>query len=298
MYCTSGTRDLCQIMLPDAGQLQEEDAYYLNKHGYSKHRHAKRLYSEEDAQRALNHLDPVAFDSAVRLGKGMSFRFLPAGHILGAAIVIFEINGKRLLFSGDLGRSHDPIMRPPALPGEADFLEVKSTYGKRRHAVGDPEQILAAHIQRALERGGVMVIPAFAVGRAHMLVRLKQNHAIADVPVFLNSPMAVNAMRIYSEHRTEHRLSPDECAAACAVATMVNSADESRALNLRGGPMIIVSASGMAGWAPSRTRPRPPSSPTVSRRRRMNYAAASVKPWIGIAKYPITLMAFRWGDEL
>ena len=127
---------------------------------------------------------------------------------------------------------------------------VESTYGNRRHAVDNVEKMLADHLQRALKRGGVVVIPAFAVGRAqillHYLARLKQRGAIVDVPVFLNSPMAVNATRIFQNHRAEHRLTPDECKAACSVARMVNSADESRALNARGGPMIIISASGMA----------------------------------------------------
>ncbi len=250
VYCTTGTRDLCRILLPDAGHLQEEDARYVNKHGYSKHRNALPLYTEKDAQRALKHLEPVAFDTLTAIGKDIAFRLLPAGHILGAAMIAFEFNGKRLVFSGDLGRSHDPIMQPPALPREADYLVVESTYGNRRHATDDTEQALAMHLNRALARGGVVVIPAFAVGRAQllllMLARLKQRKVIPDVPVFLNSPMAVNATRIYRQHRTEHRLSADECAAACDVARMVNNADESRALNTRGGPMIIISASGMA----------------------------------------------------
>jgi len=141
-------------------------------------------------------------------------------------------------------------MHAPAAAGEADFLVVESTYGNRRHPADNPEQTLADHLKRALKRGGVVVIPAFAVGRAqallHYLARLKQRGAIPDVPVFLNSPMAVDATRIYHNHRAEHRLTPAECRAACSVARMVNSADESRALNTRGGPMIIISASGMA----------------------------------------------------
>ena len=129
VYCTTGTRDLCQILLPDAGHLQEEDARYINKHGFSKHRQALPLYTEQDAQRALKHLQPVAFDTSTALGNGISFRLLPAGHILGAAIIAFEIDGKRLVFSGDLGRSHDPIMQPPALPGEADYTEILAWLG-------------------------------------------------------------------------------------------------------------------------------------------------------------------------
>lgn len=250
VYCTPATRDLCGILLPDAGYLQEEEAHYANKHGYSKHREALPLFTEKDALRALKHLEPVAYDTPAQLGNGISFRLLRAGHILGAAMVALEVNGQRLVFSGDLGRPNDPIMCAPAAPGAADFLVVESTYGNRRHASDDAEQTLAVHVNRALGRGGVVVIPAFAVGRAqtllHYFARMKQRKVIPDVPIFLNSPMAVDATRIYHNHRAEHRLTPDECTAACAVAGMVNSADESRALNTRGGPMILISASGMA----------------------------------------------------
>ena len=250
VYCTPATLDLCRILLPDAGHLQEEEARYANKHGFSKHRKALPLFTEKDALRALKHLAPVAFGEPVSLGSDLAFRLLPAGHILGAAIVAFEAHGTRLVFSGDLGRLHDPIMRAPAAPGAADFLVVESTYGNRLHAPDDAQKLLAGHLKRALGRGGVVVIPAFAVGRAqtllHYLAQLKRLKAIPDVPVFLNSPMAIDATRIYHNHRAEHRLTRDECQAACTVAHMVNSADESRALNLRGGPMIIVSASGMA----------------------------------------------------
>ena len=250
VYCTPATRDLCGILLPDAGYLQEEEAHYANKHGYSKHREALPLFTEKDALRALKHLEPVAYDTPVQLGNGISFRLLRAGHILGAAMVALEVNGQRLVFSGDLGRPNDPIMCAPAAPGAADFLVVESTYGNRRHASDDAEQTLAVHVNRALGRGGVVVIPAFAVGRAqtllHYFARMKQRKVIPDVPIFLNSPMAVDATRIYHNHRAEHRLTPDECTSACAVAGMVNSADESRALNTRGGPMILISASGMA----------------------------------------------------
>ena len=250
VYCTPATRDLCGILLPDAGYLQEEEAHYANKHGYSKHREALPLFTEKDALRALKHLEPVAYDTPAQLGNGISFRLLRAGHILGAAMVALEVNGQRLVFSGDLGRPNDPIMCAPAAPGAADFLVVESTYGNRRHASDDAEQTLAVHVNRALGRGGVVVIPAFAVGRAqtllHYFARMKQRKVIPDVPIFLNSPMAVDATRIYHNHRAEHRLTPDECTSACAVAGMVNSADESRALNTRGGPMILISASGMA----------------------------------------------------
>ena len=250
IYCSQATHDLCQILLIDAGHLQEEEARFANKHGFSRHQPALPLYTIADAKRTLELFEPVVFAANVRSDNGFTFSLSPAGHILGAAIVTIEMEGKRLVFSGDLGRQNDPVMRPPTTINEADFLVVESTYGNRKHASDDPEQDLAKHLKRALGRDGVVVIPAFAVGRAqtllHFIARLKRAGEIPDVPVYLNSPMAINATRIYHNHRSEHRLTPDECKAACAVATMINSADESRALNERNGPMIIISASGMA----------------------------------------------------
>jgi metallo-beta-lactamase family protein len=251
VYCTRATLDLCKLLLPDSGHLQEEQARYANKHSFSRHKPALPLYTVEDAQRALRHFIPLDYDHPRMLDGGGSFRLLPAGHILGAAIVVAEAeNGRRLVFSGDLGRDDDPVMHPPATVPEADYLVVESTYGNRLHARTDPEAELAAHIERAVARGGVVVIPSFAVGRAqtllHLLARIKARGRLAGVPVYLNSPMAVDATRVFSHYRREHRLSEEECAAACRVATMVNTVPGSMELNNKRGPMIILSASGMA----------------------------------------------------
>ena len=249
VYCSRGTRDLCGILLPDSGHLQEEEARYANKRAFSKHKPALPLYTEDDARESLKRFAPVAFNKPFEVA-GCRASFRPAGHILGASIVLLEAKGLKLGFSGDLGRSNDPIMRPPVRLEEADYLVVESTYGNRRHETADAEGILGSHLSRALARGGVVVIPAFAVGRAQTLTffisRLKARGAIPDVPVFLNSPMAINATRLYHDYRSEHRLTAEECDAACSVAQMVHTADDSRALNSRKGPMIIISASGMA----------------------------------------------------
>jgi metallo-beta-lactamase family protein len=249
VYASRGTRDLCRILLPDSGHLQEEEARWANKRGFSKHTPALPLYTQDDARESLERFAPVGFGEAFDAG-GLRGSFMPAGHILGASIAAVQAGGMKILFSGDLGRSNDPIMRPPSRMHDADYLVVESTYGNRRHDAADAEDVMGSHLARALARGGVVVIPAFAVGRAQTLLlfisRLKAKGAIPDVPVFLNSPMAIDATRLYHEHRSEHRLTVDECAAACAVAKLVHTADESRALNSRGGPMIIISASGMA----------------------------------------------------
>ena len=250
VYCSKGTKDLCEILLPDAAHLQEEEARYANKRGISKHKPALPLFTMEDAQRALRHLHAVEFDEPVRLSETSTARFLPAGHILGAAMVMIESAGKQVLFSGDLGRPNDPVMRPPTSVDKADVLVLESTYGNRRHAQADPEEELGAHLSRTLGRGGVVVIPAFAVGRAqtllHLMARLKSRGKLAGAPIYLNSPMAVDATRIYHSYRSQHRLSVEECAAACGVAEFVNTPEASKELNGKAGPMVIVSASGMA----------------------------------------------------
>lgn len=250
VHASAGTRDLCALLLPDSGYLQEEDARYANKRGFSKHKPALPLYTEDDARASLERFAAVPFRKETAVARGFDLTLQPAGHILGASIASLTAGGVRVVFSGDLGRMNDPIMRPPSIVEEADYVVVESTYGNRLHEETDPEQTLGGHLARALARGGVVVLPAFAVGRAQALLyfisQLKRRGAIPDVPVYLNSPMAIDATRLYHEYRAEHRLTAEQCDQACATAQRITSADESRALNRRGGPMIIVSASGMA----------------------------------------------------
>ena len=249
VHASPGTRDLCAILLPDSGHLQEEEARYANKRGFSKHKPALPLYTEDEARKSLKRFAQVRFREEAVLAGEFRLTLQPAGHILGASIASLRTGGVTVVFSGDLGRTNDPIMRPPSKVEEADYLVVESTYGNRRHDAADAQEALGSHLNRALARRGVVVIPSFTVGRAQALLyfisRLKARHAIPDVPVYLNSPMAIDATRLYHEYRAEHRLTLEECEAACTVAHMVNTADDSRALNGRGGPMIIVSASGM-----------------------------------------------------
>ncbi len=250
IYCSEATRELCAILLPDAAHLQEEEALYANKRGFSKHKPALPLFTVEDAKRAVCLLYPIDFDEPIRLSDVSTARLLPAGHILGASMIMVESAGRRILFSGDLGRPDDPLMRLPVAVGTADVLVLESTYGDRRHSQEDPEAELEAHLSRALGRGVVVVIPAFAVGRAQtlllLLARLKRRGMFAGVPVYLNSPMAADVTRIYQNHQNLHRLSAEECIAVSRVAVFVNSPEDSKALNEKKGPMIIISASGMA----------------------------------------------------
>lgn len=250
VYCSEATRDLCEILLPDSAHLQEEDARYANKRGFSKHTPALPLYTKEDAQNALELLTAIDFERDIDLGDGVSIRLSANGHILGSAFVRIQYKSKSILFSGDIGRPHDILMQAPTRIHQADYLVLESTYGNRRHDPVDPMIKLAAIINQTAQRKGIVLIPVFAVGRAQELMYyihlLKTAGTIPDIPVFLNSPMAVDATEIFSNHRGEHRLTPAQVSALCRSAHMVNSVEESQRLNEIGGPVIILSASGMA----------------------------------------------------
>ncbi|HTP41747.1 MAG TPA: MBL fold metallo-hydrolase [Nitrospiria bacterium] len=251
VYCTQGTRDLCGILLPDSGHLQEEDAAHANAHRYSKHTPALPLYTEEDAVRSLRQLFPIEMERDIDLGDGLTLRLSPAGHILGSSIVSVTHGDTSILFSGDLGRPADLVMKPPARVRRTDYLVIESTYGNRLHDPIDQETALAAVINRTIARGGVVVIPSFAVGRTQSVLyaihRLKTAGTLpADLPVFLDSPMAEEATDIYARHAGEHRLTPADCRAMCRAARFVNSVAESKQLDGMEGPMVLISASGMA----------------------------------------------------
>lgn len=250
ILCTEATRDLCAILLPDSGHLMEREAEFANRHGFSRHRPALPLYTQKEAEAVLAHFHPIDFGKPVTLGAGISLRLVPAGHILGAAIVEMRVNGLTIVFSGDLGRPGSATMVDPTPVSHADYLLVESTYGDRRHDARDPEDALADVIMRTVARGGTVVIPSFAVGRAQTLMfhlyRLKAAGRILDVPIFLDSPMAVDASEIFCKHVRQHRLDEPQCRATCHVAHYVHSAEESKALDRNHAPKVIISASGMA----------------------------------------------------
>lgn len=252
VYCTPATLDLAQILLRDAAYLQEEDAKRANKYGYTRHSPAEPLFGRADAERALTLFEPVDFsgpDDRLMLDEDIGVHFRPVGHILGAASITLEIDGTSLVFSGDVGRPNDPVMKAPQTLRKADILILESTYGDRRHHELDLAADLADVINRTVERSGIVLIPAFAVGRSqaimHVIAGLKSEHRIPDVPVFLNSPMAINASKLYCRRHDEHRLTDDQCEEMCAGVTYVRDASDSRALNGRLEPAIIISASGM-----------------------------------------------------
>ena len=256
VYCTPGTSDLLQVMLPDAAHLQEEEATFANRHRTSKHDPALPLYTIADAARALAQVKRVDFGQPFTATRGVEARFTPSGHILGAGLVTCDIGGRRLVFSGDLGRYDVPIMVDPEPVAEADVLLVESTYGNRVHPPDDPADRLTAAVRRAVEQKGWLLIPAFAVGRSQEILydlrELEKRGVIPSLPVFLDSPMGIQATAIYAAHTEEH-----DPALARVVAggtapfapkrfALSRSVEDSKRLNDTVGPGIIVAGSGMA----------------------------------------------------
>jgi metallo-beta-lactamase family protein len=211
VFCTAGTKDLCGIVLPDSGRIQEEDAEQANRHGYSKHAPALPLYTENDALHALTLLQPVGYERPMPVADGIEVDFINAGHLLGSAYARVRSGGQTILFGGDLGRFDRPVLPDPTMVEQADYLLVESTYGNRVHADDDDGEKLARAIRETAERGGRVIIPAFAIGRVEDLLwwirKLENEQRIPVLPVFVDSPMASAALARYNER--VHELDPD-----------------------------------------------------------------------------------------
>lgn len=250
IYSTSATRDVAELILKDSGHLQEKDADFLNRHKLTKHAPALPLYDARDAENALGHFSRVEFDQTITILDDLRFRFRYAGHILGAANVQIDWAGKRVVFSGDIGRYNHPLMPDPITPEEADYVVVESTYGNRLHEHTDPAEALGSITEKTVQRGGTLVIPSFAVGRAQELLyyfwKLKQAGRLSSVPIFLDSPMAIDATTLMSRHMQDHKLSPDDAREAYKIARYTDEVEDSKAISNNPYPKIVISASGMA----------------------------------------------------
>jgi metallo-beta-lactamase family protein len=249
IYCTPPTAGLGGILLPDSGYIQEEDARYANRRSFSKHAPALPLYTQADAERVDDHFVPLELDEEHRIG-ALRFRFSSAGHILGAASVWVSDGQRSVLFSGDLGREDDLLMQPPDPPPTADYVVIESTYGDRTHERVDPIEFVAGVVTRTIERGGVVLIPSFAVGRAQAMLyclhEVFERGRAPRVPVYVNSPMATSVTDLYRRHADYHRLEPELCDRVCDVAQYTRSVEESKRLVENRRPSVIISASGMA----------------------------------------------------
>jgi metallo-beta-lactamase family protein len=261
VHVTYDTGKLMSVVLPDSARLQEEEARYANRAGYSKHRPALPLYDEDDAWRALDLLRPASFDQSITVAPGIDATFRVAGHILGSSSVHLAVAGPRdaqstVLFSGDLGRQQHPLLLPPAPVGEVDWILVESTYGDRVHDDSDPVERLAEVIDRTVERGGVVVIPAFAVDRTEVLLyhlrKLADAGRLPKVPVFVDSPMALAGLSVYrgaladgaADIRPELRGDGDLF--QLPDLEEVLDAEGSKAVSARHGSAIIIAGAGMA----------------------------------------------------
>lgn len=263
VYCSRGTADLLKILLPDAGRLQEEDADYRNRHKITRHTPALPLYTEKDAFATLEQVRPLPNDGVpVEVAQGIRAGFRIAGHILGSSLVLVEIAGagadgagRRVLFSGDLGHYDQPIIHDPVAPPLCDYLLVESTYGDRLHDPENPKAALTRIITEAANRNGVVLIPAFAVGRTQELIylirELEDEKAIPVLPVYVDSPMAAASTAAYANRKEEQ----DEDYASVLARqkhplrthsmTTATSKAQSKSLNQAQGTRVIISASGM-----------------------------------------------------
>jgi metallo-beta-lactamase family protein len=267
VFCTQGTQDLCRIVLPDAGRLQEEDAQFANRHGFSKHKPALPLYTEVDASRALTLLQPCGYNRPLPVVPGMDVEFINAGHLLGSAYARMHIDGRTVLFGGDLGRYSRPVLPDPSPVDGADYLLVESTYGDRIHEQDDDGARLAGIVTEAAHKGGKLIIPAFAIGRVEELLywlkRLEEARRIPVLPVYLDSPMASAALARYTDRineldpelrpeqpddtRRQHAQREREMCVFCTQRfRVIASPQESKSLTASRVPAIVISSSGMA----------------------------------------------------
>jgi metallo-beta-lactamase family protein len=258
VYCTKATAELCELQLYDTARLEEEDAEYANRHGHSKHRPALPLFDERDVARALKLLRPIERGHWFQAGGPIWCRHHDVGHLLGSAMVEAELRHDtrttRVLFSGDVGRYNAPLYHDPSPPGECDYLICESTYGDRDHAPEPVLDQLAEAITTGVERGGVIVVAAFAIGRAQQLVYLlhvlEERNRIPKIPIYVDSPMAIEATQIYKRYAADHDLVEAQITAPGGTFSgedviYTRSVSESKALNGMRGPAIIISSSGM-----------------------------------------------------
>ena len=251
IYTSPATRDVAEVLLLDSAHLQEEDARRANRRGFSRHEKALPLYNRADAKKAIAKMVPLA-PGRVRAVGDVQLQLSPVGHLLGACAVHLARGGESLAFSGDVGRQADLLMPPPQPLRAADVLLIESTYGNRRHAAGDDApQRLAQTIRDAVQRGGSVLLPAFAVGRAQALLlvlqRLKQSGEIpAHLPIYLDSPMAIEATALYRQHSRLMRVPRREMAQLCDGVHLVATAAQSQRLVAQRASKVIISASGMA----------------------------------------------------
>jgi metallo-beta-lactamase family protein len=248
IYATPPTRALCSVLLPDSGRIHEEDANYANKHGFSKHKPALPLYTAADGEAAMGFFEEVELGEERVIGE-LKFSFGAAGHILGAANVTLKDRHTSVLFSGDIGRYHDLVEVAPQRCRAADFVVMESTYGDRVHGKDDPVELIAQLMADVIAKNSLLLIPAFAVGRSQSMIycisEAFDRGLVKRIPVYLNSPMAVQVTRLYERFPEWHKLDGATCRRVFGMPKYVTTMQDSQALNRVKGPAVIISASGM-----------------------------------------------------
>lgn len=255
IYCTSATASLLEIMLRDAAKLQEEEAEFARKKGYSRHENPQPLFNSDDAEAALSMLVPHPYKKTITISDRVQVSFYDAGHILGSSIVELLLHGstqqKKIVFSGDLGRYNQPLLHDPTTMEEADILFIESTYGDRLNSNENLAEEFATIVNEALDKGGCLLIPSFAVGRTQLLLYyfhyLFENKLVPEIPVYVDSPMAISATQIHKKHREDHKLSEgrEDSIFDNAFFKYYRSQESSLNLNDVNNQAVIISASGM-----------------------------------------------------
>lgn len=260
IHCTHATADLCDILLKDSGHLQEEDARWANKKGYSKHKPAKPLFTVKDAEKALEMFAPMNYGEDYYLNDNIRIKFKDAGHILGSSFIDIKTldgqNSKKIVFSGDMGRPTRRYLNDPVQIFNVDYLVLESTYGDRLHDEISPVDELVRVIEESIDRGGVLVVPAFAVGRTqtflYMIRELEETGRIPAIPIYIDSPMAINVTDVFRNRISDQNLTARLLALQHKPIfqpqklQICESREQSKAINKQKGPAIIISASGMA----------------------------------------------------
>ncbi|MBA3954272.1 MBL fold metallo-hydrolase [Candidatus Dependentiae bacterium] len=250
IYCSKGTYALCSLMLVDSGSLQERGAIKFNQRGGPDHPPAVALYTARDAENALKFFNPVDYDTVIDIGTSLKVTLVRSGHILGSSFVIVSDGKQKLTFSGDLGRPQQFMLKAPPALKQTDFLVIESTYGDRLHPQDDPIKIIGDIVNATIAKGGVIIIPCFVIGRTETILyclhQLKQKNMIPDIPIFLDSPMAIHVANFSCDFKEEYELSSDLCKDIFTLATYTLTAEESKKIDRIEQPAIIIAGSGMA----------------------------------------------------
>jgi len=249
IYCTSPTASVAKLILLDSAKIQEEDAKMANEGKFSKHEIAEPLYTVAQVEKILSNFKIIQPNKAIALDAEIETVFTNAGHILGACTVELRLEGKVIVFSGDIGRDNDVLMFPPTKPHKADYVFLESTYGNKLHPDTDPKDELAIHITNAVQNGGTVIIPSFAVERAqsvmYLLWQLKEEGRIPNIPYVVDTPMGISMLELFMNNRNWHRLKEYEFVAMCKMFTMISDYQETIDMIYNKQPKVVIAASGM-----------------------------------------------------